>query len=162
MVGGGDSAVEEAIYLTRFARNVTIIHRRSELRAAKSIQEKAFANSKISFLWDSVVDEVCGEELLERMMIRNVKTGELTEISARPEDGAFGLFGFTGLQPNSGLFQGLVEMDGGYILTDAGMRTNLPGVFAAGDVRAKPLRQVVTAVSDGAVAATQAEKYISG
>ena len=162
VVGGGDSAVEEALYLTRFARNVTIIHRRSELRAAKSIQEKAFANSKISFLWDSVVDEVCGEELLERIMIRNVKTGELTEISARPEDGVFGLFGFTGLQPNSGLFRGLVEMDGGYILTDAGMRTNLPGVFAAGDVRAKPLRQVVTAVSDGAIAATQAEKYISG
>jgi len=161
VVGGGDSAVEEAVYLTRFARKVTIIHRRNALRAARAIQEKAFANPKISFLWDSVVEEVCGDELLERMIVRNVKTGVQTAITASAEDGIFGLFGFIGFQPNSKLFQGVVELDNGYIVTDDCMRTNLPGVFAAGDVRAKPLRQVVTAVSDGAIAATQAEKYLA-
>lgn len=160
VVGGGDSAVEEAMYLTRFARKVTIIHRRDQLRAAKSIQEKAFANPKLAFLWNTVVDEVNGEEMLERMVLRNIQTGELSTVTASPEDGIFGLFGFVGYNPNSSLFDGIVNMENGYILTDADMRTNIPGVFAAGDIRVKSLRQVVTAVADGAIAATQAGKYI--
>lgn len=160
VVGGGDSAVEEAMYLTKFARKVTIIHRRDQLRAAKSIQEKAFANPKLNFLWDTVVDEVCGDELLEGMVLRNVKTGELTEVRADPNDGIFGLFGFIGSTPNSELFAGQVEMEKGYILTDVDMQTSIPSVFAAGDIRKKTLRQVVTAVADGAIAATQAQKYI--
>ena len=161
VVGGGDSAVEEAMYLTKFARKVTIIHRRDELRAAKSIQEKAFKNPKLFFMWDSVVDEVNGEELLNSMVIRNTKTGELTTYEADEEDGLFGLFGFIGMIPNSGLFEGIIDMDRGYIKTDDNMRTNIPGVYAAGDIRVKSLRQVVTAAADGAIAAMQCEKYIA-
>ena len=161
MVGGGDSAVEEAMYLTKFARKVTIIHRRDELRAAKSIQEKAFANPKIAFMWDSVVTKVDGDELLSSMTVKNVKTGEETVIEADEDDGLFGLFGFIGYNPNSQLFEGMLEMQNGYIVTDADMHTNIPGVFAAGDIRVKSLRQVVTAAADGAIAAMQAEHYIS-
>ncbi len=161
VVGGGDSAVEEAMYLTKFARKVTIIHRRDELRAAKSIQEKAFKNPKLFFMWDSVVEEVNGDELLNTMIVRNVKTGELTTVEADEEDGLFGLFGFIGMVPNSGLFEGVIEMDRGYIKTDDNMRTNIPGVYAAGDIRVKSLRQVVTAAADGAIAAMQCEKYIA-
>ena len=161
VVGGGDSAVEEAMYLTKFARKVTIIHRRNELRAAKSIQEKAFANPKIDFMWDTVVDEVCGDELMEAMIVKNVKTGELTRVEADPDDGIFGLFGFIGYNPNSKLFEGMIDMENGYIVTDADMHTSIPGVFAAGDIRVKSLRQVVTAAADGAIAATQAEKYLN-
>ena len=161
VVGGGDSAVEEAMYLTKFARKVTIIHRRDELRAAKSIQEKAFANPKISFLWDTVVTKVDGDELLSSMTVKNVKTGEETVIEADEDDGLFGLFGFIGYNPNSQLFDGMIEMQNGYIVTDADMHTNIPGVFAAGDIRVKSLRQVVTAAADGAIAAMQAEHYIS-
>ena len=161
VVGGGDSAVEEAMYLTKFARKVTIIHRRDELRAAKSIQEKAFKNPKLFFMWDSVVEEVNGEELLTSMIIRNTKTGELTTYEADEDDGLFGLFGFIGMIPNSGLFEGIIDMDRGYIKTDDNMRTNIPGVYAAGDIRVKSLRQVVTAAADGAIAAMQCEKYIA-
>ena len=161
VVGGGDAAVEEALYLTKFARRVTIIHRRDELRAAKSIQEKAFANPNIDFMWDTVVESVGGEELLSRMTVKNTKTGELTTIEADAEDGIFGLFGFVGLLPDSDLFSGMINMENGYILTDEDMRTSLPGVFAAGDVRKKSLRQVITAAADGAIAAMQAEHYIS-
>lgn len=161
VVGGGDAAVEEAMYLTKFARKVTIIHRRDELRAAKSIQEKAFANPKLHFLWNSVVDEVDGDEILSKMVVKNTKTGELTTIEADEEDGMFGVFGFIGLLPNTGLYEGMVEMENGYIKTDDNMHTNLPGVFAAGDLRVKSLRQVVTAAADGAIAAMQAEKYIA-
>lgn len=161
VVGGGDAAVEEAMYLTKFARKVTIIHRRDELRAARSIQEKAFANPKIDFMWDTVVESVDGEDVLNKMVVKNTKTGELTTIEANEEDGLFGLFGFIGLLPNSGLFEGKLDMENGYILTDEDMRTNIPGVFAAGDIRKKSLRQVVTAAADGAIAAMQAEHYIS-
>lgn len=161
VVGGGDAAVEEAMYLTKFARKVTIIHRRDELRAAKSIQEKAFANPKIDFMWDTVVESVDGEDVLSRMVVKNTKTGELTTIEANEEDGIFGLFGFIGLLPNSEMFEGKITMENGYILTDEDMRTNIPGVFAAGDIRKKSLRQVVTAAADGAIAAMQAEHYIS-
>ena len=161
VVGGGDSAVEEAMYLTKFARKVTIIHRRDTLRAAKSIQEKAFANPKISFIWDSVVTKVDGKPLLDTMTIKNVKTGEETVITADKKDGVFGLFGFTGYKPSSQLFEGMLEMENGYIVTDADMHTSIPGVFAAGDIRVKSLRQVITAAADGAVAATAAEEYLS-
>lgn len=161
VVGGGDAAVEEAMYLTKFARKVTVIHRRNELRAAKSIQEKAFQNPKLHFLWDTVVDEVDGDEILSKMIVKNTKTGALTTIEADPEDGMFGLFGFIGLLPNTGLFEGMLDMENGYIKTDEDMHTNLSGVYAAGDVRVKSLRQVVTAAADGAIAAMQAEKYIA-
>ena len=160
VVGGGDSAVEEAMYLTKFARKVTIIHRRDELRAAKSIQEKAFANDKIHFMWDTVVESVDGDGLLSSMVVKNKKTGELTTITADEEDGMFGLFGFIGFLPKSELFEGQIEMENGYIVTDADMKTNVDGVFAAGDIRVKSLRQVVTAAADGAIAAVQAGKYI--
>ena len=146
VVGGGDSAVEEAMYLTKFARKVSIIHRRDELRAAKSIQEKAFKNPKMNFIWDTVVEEVDGDELLNKMVLKNVKTGELTTYEADEEDG---------------LFEGIIDMERGYIKTDDNMHTNIPGVYAAGDIRVKSLRQVVTAAADGAIAAMQAEKYLA-
>jgi len=160
VVGGGDSAVEEAMYLSKFARKVTIIHRRDELRAAKSIREKAFANPKIEFFWDSVVEELHGDEILSGMTVKNVKTGETRLVEADEEDGMFGVFGFIGTVPNSKLFEGVIDMENGYIKTDDDMKTNIPGVFAAGDIRVKSLRQVVTAAADGAIAAMQAEKYI--
>ena len=161
VVGGGDAAVEEAMYLTKFARKVTIIHRRNELRAARSIQDKAFANPKIDFMWDTVVEEINGDGIVESMVVKNVKTGELTEVFADEDDGTFGIFVFIGFRPNTEVFKGHVEMDEkGYILTDPDMHTNVPGVFAAGDIRQKSLRQVVTACADGAIAAVQAGKYI--
>ena len=162
VVGGGDSAVEEAIYLTKFARKVTIIHRRDALRAAKSIQEKAFANDKIEFMWDSIVEEVSGDEILTKMLVKNVKTGEITTIEADEEDGLFGLFGFIGLIPNTELFaDSKLNMENGYIVTDEDMHTNIEGVYAAGDVRKKSLRQVVTAAADGAIASSQVEHYLA-
>ena len=154
--------MEEAIFLTRFARKVTIIHRRDRLRAARSIQEKAFADPKIGFLWDSVVVKAEGADVLDTLTVKNVKTGELTVIKAAPEDGMLGLFGFVGYLPNTGLFADQLPLENGYILTDENMRTAIPGVFAAGDVRVKSLRQVVTAAADGAVAAVQAERYLMG
>ncbi len=160
VVGGGDSAVEEAIFLTRFARKVTIIHRRDQLRAVKTIQERAFANEKIDFLWNTVVEKVDGDASLSEMTVRNVVTGETSVIRANEEDGMFGLFGFVGYAPNSALFEGKVKMERGYIVTDEDMRTSVPGVFAAGDVRVKSLRQVITAAADGAIAAMQCAKYI--
>ena len=160
VVGGGDSAVEEAIFLTRFARKVTIIHRRDQLRAVKTIQERAFANEKIDFLWNTVVEKVDGDAALSEMTVRNVVTGETTVIRANEADGAFGLFGFVGFAPNTALFEGAVDMERGYIVTDEDMHTNIPGVFAAGDLRVKSLRQVITAAADGAIAAMQAAKYI--
>ena len=162
VVGGGDSAVEEAIYLTKFARKVTIIHRRDALRAAKSIQEKAFANDKIEFMWDSIVEEVSGDEILTKLLVKNVKTGEITTIEADEEDGLFGLFGFIGLIPNTELFaDSKLNMENGYIVTDEDMHTNIEGVYAAGDVRKKSLRQVVTAAADGAIASSQVEHYLA-
>ena len=161
VVGGGDSAVEEAIYLTKFARKVTIIHRRDELRAAKSIQERAFANPKIEYMWDSVVEELKGDGILTSMVVKNVKTGELREIEADEEDGTFGVFVFVGFLPNTELFAGKVDMEHNYIPTDDDMKTNIPGVFAAGDLRVKSLRQVVTAAADGAIAVASAEHYIN-
>lgn len=161
VIGGGDSAVEEAMYLTKFARKVTIVHRRDELRAAKSIQEKAFANEKIDFLWDSTVEEIKGDGIVESIVFKNLKTGEITEHTAHEDDGTFGIFPFIGYDPLSELYKGKINMDqAGYIITDEDMKTDISGVFAAGDIRVKSLRQVVTAAADGAIAAVQAEKYI--
>lgn len=155
VVGGGDSAVQEALYLTKFAKNVTIIHRRDKLRANKCLQDKAFKNPKIKFLWDSVVERIEGDGIVEKIIVRNVKTGELKEVKTD------GVFIFIGMKPSTEIFKGLIEMDErGYILTDENMRTNIEGVFAAGDCRAKLLRQIVTAAADGAIAAVAAERYI--
>ncbi len=161
VIGGGDAAVEEALFITRFARKVTIVHRRDQLAAAKSIQEKAFKHVKIDFMWDTVVTEIKGEGIVEAIVFKNVKTNELMEYKASEEDGTMGIFVFVGYLPQTETFKGLLEMDQkGYLITDAEMKTNVPGIFAAGDCRVKSLRQVVTAVSDGAIAAVQAEKYI--
>ena len=155
VVGGGDAAVEEAMYLTKFASKVTIIHRRDSLRAAKSIQEKAFANSRIAFRWNTVVDAIEGEDQMESMILRNLTDGSRVRITGR-----FGLFVFIGTKPNTALYDGILDMQNGFIVTDEEMRTSVPGVFAAGDARVKSLRQVVTAVADGAIAAVSAEKYL--
>jgi thioredoxin reductase (NADPH) len=160
-VGGGDTAVEEAMYLTKFARKVTLVHRRDEFRAAKSIIEKAKKNEKVDYLMNSVVEEIYGEGILEGIKVRNVKTGEITDIPASEDDGTMGVFVFIGYDPATSLFNGCLNMDtSGYLITDDTMKTNIPGVFAAGDVRQKQLRQVVTATADGAIAAVMAEKYI--
>lgn len=162
VIGGGDTAVEEGLYITKFARKVYVVHRRDELRAVKSIQEKAFANEKMEILWNSVVKEVTGDGLVERMVLKDTVTGEETEILADEDDGTFGIFILVGYLPETDIFQGQLELDSsGYIPTNDNMETNIPGVFAAGDVRVKALRQVVTATGDGAIAATQAEKYIA-
>ena len=162
VAGGGDSAIEESIFLTKFARKVTIIHRREELRAAKLLQEKAFANEKIHFIWNTVIESVGGDGILSEINIRNVKTGEETTLNADKDDGMFGLFAFLGHLPNTAVFANILPLEDGYIRTDEEMRTSIPGVLAAGDVRVKLLRQVVTATSDGAIAATQAEHYLRG
>lgn len=162
VVGGGDAAVEEAMYLTKFASHVTVIHRRDELRAVKAIQEKAFQNEKLSFLLDSVVVKAEGEDLLSKITVQNKKTGELTVLEAGDGEDMIGLFGFVGQLPCTELLKdtGLALNEQGYLIADEEMRTNIPGVYAAGDVRVKSLRQVVTAVADGAIAAVQAGKYI--
>lgn len=155
VIGGGDSAITEAIYLTKFAEHVTVIHRRDELRAVKSLQEKAFDNNKISFIWNSTVEEAIGDEILEELVIKNKLTGKKSKLKVN------GCFVFVGYTPISELFKDKVSMDErGYIITDADMGTNILGVFAAGDIRQKSLRQVITAAADGAIAATTAEKYI--
>ena len=156
VVGGGDSAVEEAIFLTQFAKSVTIVHRRDELRAQKVLQDRAFANEKIKFIWDSVVKEIKGENRVESVVIENVKTGQVTEQ-------AFGgVFIYVGLDPVSDFVQELQIRDqAGWIVTDDHMKTSVAGVFAVGDVRQKDLRQVTTAVGDGAIAGQEAYKYIT-
>lgn len=160
VVGGGDSAVEEAMYLTKFARKVTLIHRRAELRAAKSIQEKAFKNPKMEFMWNTTIEEIKGDGVVTSMIVKDTVTGETREIKADEEDGTFGIFVFVGFDPKSQLFEGKLEMENRYIVTDKYMHTSVPGVFAAGDVIVKHLRQVVTACGDGAVAATEAQHYV--
>ena len=156
VVGGGDSAVEEAIFLTQFAKSVTIVHRRDELRAQKVLQERAFANEKINFIWDSVVKEIKGENRVESVVIENVKTNQVTEH-------AFGgVFIYVGLDPVSDFTKDLqIQDESGWIVTDDHMKTSVAGVFAVGDVRQKDLRQVTTAVGDGAIAGQEAYKYIT-
>ncbi len=159
VVGGGDSAVEEALFLTRFARKVTIIHRRDQLRAVKTLQDRAFANEKIDFIWDSTVEALEGQEVLQTIRLRNKKTGEIRSITAE-EGGMLGLFVFVGLTPNTRIFEGKLELENGYVKTGENMRTSVPGVFAAGDLRVKSLRQIITAAADGAIAAMEAQRYL--
>ncbi|BAV01985.1 thioredoxin-disulfide reductase [Lactococcus formosensis] len=158
VVGGGDSAVEEAIFLTRFGKTVTIMHRRDELRAQKIIQERAFANDKIKFIWDSVLEEIKGDERkIESVRYKNVKTGEVTEADFG------GLFIYVGLDAVSEFARDLgITDEEGWIITDATMKTSIPGIFAVGDVRQKDFRQITTAVGDGAQAAQEAYKYVEG
>ena len=156
VVGGGDSAVVEAIYLTRFARSVYVIHRRNELRAQKITQERAFKNSKIEFVWDSVVTAVLGPDHVTGIRVQNVKTGAESVLAAD------GMFSYIGNVPNTQLFTGQLELDdGGYVVTDRKMHTSVPGVFAAGDVQERTLKQVATAVGSGAMAAMEAESFIA-
>ena len=161
VIGGGDSAVEEAMYLTGFARKVTVVHRRDELRAAKSIQERAFKTEKLHFMWDTVVERVEGDGILSKIVFKNKKTGEITEYEADEDDGVLGCFVFVGTLPNSELFKDVLDCEYDYAVTDDNMHSNIPGVFVAGDVRKKSLRQVVTAAADGAIAAMEAEKYLA-
>ncbi len=155
VVGGGDSAVEEAMFLTKFADKVYIIHRRDELRAVKIVQERAFKNEKIEFIWDSVVQGIDGGDFVEKAILYNRKTKEVKEIAVD------GIFIYVGIIPNNNLIESRVDLDeSGFILTDEKMETNIPGIFAAGDIVHKVLRQVITASSDGATAAFSAEKWI--
>lgn len=159
--GGGDTALEEAMFITKFAKKVTIVHRRDTFRAAKSIVEKAEKNPKISFVMNSGAKRIIGDGMVQGVEIENFVTGETTEIMADPNDGLMGIFVFVGYIPETELVKEAVKLDGsGYIVTDELMQTGIPGVFAAGDIRAKSLRQVVTATADGAIAAVQAEKYV--
>ena len=155
VVGGGDTAIEEALYLTKFVREVTIIHRRDRLRATKILQERVFANKKINFAWDSVVTKILGKEKVEGVLIQNKKTAEEREISCQ------GVFVFVGNVPNSKFLNEIIKLDkNGYILTDGNMMTSQEGIYACGDVRKKLLRQVITACGEGATAAFAAQKYI--
>jgi thioredoxin reductase (NADPH) len=155
VVGGGDTALEDALYLTRIVPKVYVIHRRDQLRAQKLLQARAFANSKIEFVWDTVVREIVGNDTVTTLRIENVKTAEERQLAIT------GVFVAIGQQPNTTFVRGLVDLDEqGYIVTDDGYTTSVPGIFAAGDVRKKNLRQISTAVGDGATAAYAAEKYI--
>jgi len=155
VVGGGDTAVEEGLFLTRFASKVYIIHRRDRLRAIKAIQDRAFSNSKIEFVLDSVVEEVKGENGVEQVVIKNVKSGGKSELKVK------GLFVFIGLIPNTGFIKGFVDTDStGYIKTDREMKTSREGVFACGDCVSKNLRQAITAAGEGAEAAYSAQHYV--
>lgn len=155
VVGGGDSAIEEGIFLTRFATSVTVVHRRDELRASAILQRRAFDNPKMSFIWDSVVTEILGEEAVRAVTLRNVKTGDVSELVTD------GVFIFIGHRPNTELFKGQLAMtDAGYLVVDEKMRTNVPGVFAAGEVMDPLYRQVVTSAGMGAAAAIQATRFL--
>ncbi len=155
VVGGGNAAVEEAMYLTKFADKVYVIHRRDSLRADKIVQERAFNNPKLEFVWDSRVVEIQGDNVVTTVVIENVKTGEVTNLKT---DGVFPYIGFV---PNVEGISGQLEQDAnGFVITDNTMQTSVKGVFAAGDVRNTPLRQVITAASDGAVSAFYASKYL--
>jgi thioredoxin reductase (NADPH) len=156
VVGGGDSALEEAIFLTRFATQVNVVHRRNRLRAEKVFQERAFRNEKIAFIWDSVVTDILGDGKVTGVRIKNVKTEEESTLEAN------GVFIYVGTIPNTGFLEGQLELDDrGYIITNRQCHTSVPGVFAAGDVQERVLKQVSTAVGSGAMAAMEAEKFIA-
>ncbi|WP_019795130.1 NAD(P)/FAD-dependent oxidoreductase, partial [Streptococcus sobrinus] len=157
VIGGGDSAVEEGIYLTQFAKKVTIVHRRDQLRAQKILQDRAFANDKIDFIWDSVVEEIKGDDVKVRSVaIKNVKTGQVTDHDFG------GIFVYVGLDPVSSMVKDLGITDkAGWVITDDKMKTSRPGIFAIGDIRQKDLRQIATAVGDGAIAGQEVYNYIT-
>lgn len=156
VVGGGDTAAEDAIYLTRFCTKVYLIHRRDSLRATKILQEEVFNNKKIELVWDSVIKEIIGNFGVEGIRVRNLKSNEENNLKVD------GIFVAIGANPNTELVKGKLNLSpNGYIISDENMRTSIPGVFAAGDIREKTLRQVITAASDGAIAAYMAERYIT-
>jgi thioredoxin reductase (NADPH) len=155
VIGGGDTAIQEALYLTRFAKKVTVVHRRDRLRATAILQKRALGNPKIEFAWNSVVESIEGLDLVQWVRLKDVKTGASKELRAD------GIFIFIGLIPNTAPFRELIALDrGGYITVDANMQTSVPGIFACGDCIAKRLRQVVTACGDGATAAFSAQLYV--
>ncbi len=155
VIGGGDAAVDEALYLTRFAKKVYLIHRRNALRATKISQDRAFANEKIEILWDTVVEKIAGEKSVAGLELKNVKTLRSSDLKVA------GVFLYVGWKPQTDFLRGIVGLDEqGFILTDSNMATYAPGLFAAGDVRQKLLRQITTAVGDGATAAFAAERYL--
>lgn len=157
VVGGGDSAMEESTFLTKFATRVSVVHRRDTLRASKIMQDRASKNEKIAFIWNSVVEEVLGGSVVTGVRLRNVASGGTSELKTA------GLFVAIGHTPNTGLFMGQIEMDAkGYILTKNGTHTNVPGVFAAGDVQDPKYRQAVTAAGSGCMAAIDAERFLEG
>jgi thioredoxin reductase (NADPH) len=155
VVGGGDSALEEGLFLTKFATSVRIIHRRDALRAGQILQERARSNDKVSFVWDTVVDEVVGQDAVEAVKLRNLKTGQVETLPAQ------GVFIFVGHTPNSSLFEGQLQMDDhGYLVTDRLMQTSVPGVFAAGEIQDSTYRQVATSVGQGTAAAMSATRWL--
>jgi len=157
VVGGGDTAITDALELTRHAKKVYVIHRRDQLRAGQVLQQRAFAEPKLEFIWSTVVEEVLGDKMLEELKLRNVKTGQHSILKVT------GVFVAVGLVPNSQLFSNIVDLDDtGYIVTDETMATSASGIFAAGDIRRNSPRQVAAAVGDGAIAAISAFKYVQG
>ncbi len=155
VIGGGDAAVEEAVYLTKFASKVTIIHRRDQLRAQKILQDRAFKNEKIDFIWNATVEEILGEDRVAGVRIKNKETGETTDFTTN------GAFIYVGSEPLTEPFKGLgITNEEGYIVTNDNMNTKVAGIFACGDVREKTLRQIVTATGDGSIAAMAAQQYI--
>lgn len=155
VIGGGDVAIEDAIFLARMCRQVYVIHRRDELRGAKALQEKLFSLDNVTVIWDTVAERINGEESVSGLSLKNVKTGEQTEL---PVDGVFIAVGIT---PNSQPYEGLLDMEHGYIRADENGTTSVAGIYAAGDIRTKQLRQIVTAAADGANAVTSAERYLT-
>ena len=156
VVGGGNAAITEALHLTKFASKVTVIHRRNQLRASGIMQEKAFSEPKIEFLWDTVAEEIEGENSVTRIKLRQVKTGKESSLDVA------GVFISAGLKPNTDYLKGVLPLDdGGYVVTNDKMETEIPGIFAAGDIRRNSARQAITAAGDGATAAFYAEKFIT-
>ncbi len=156
VIGGGDAAITEALHLAKFASKVIVIHRRNQLRASRILQEKALSQPKIEFRWNSIVDEIEGGDLVERIRLRQVKTGEESALEVA------GIFMSIGLKPNTDYLKGILPLDvTGLIITDEKMETKIPGIFAAGDIRHNSARQAITAAGDGATAAIYAEKFIS-
>jgi len=156
VVGGGNAAITEALHLTKFAPKVTVIHRRNQLRASRILQEKALSQPKIEFLWDTVAEAIEGENLVTRIKLRQVKTGGKSSLDIA------GVFISVGLKPNTDYLKGVLPLDeGGYVITNDKMETEIPGIFAAGDIRRNSTRQAITAAGDGATAAFYAEKFIT-
>ena len=156
VAGGGDAAITEALHLAKFASKVTVIHRRNQLRASLILQEKAFSQPQIEFLWNSIVEKIEGGDLVKRIRLRQVKSGEESALEVA------GIFISIGLKPNTNYLKGILPLDvTGHIITDEKMETKIPGIFAAGDIRHNSARQVITAAGDGATAAIYAEKFIS-